>query len=157
MKLTNVLFLVFTAVALSVSPSRAHADELAELRAADQAMVKAHNDLDGRALAALRHPRSVSFISEQPIAIDRSQSTAQELVDRQVRQFEGLKRLAITPRDMQYRLIGDTGVAWGFQRFESESKSGARVVREERVLRVWSKVEGHWLLVTSHFSTLPSP
>jgi ketosteroid isomerase-like protein len=149
-------FLCFLVLAVAAGAQFASADDLADLRAADQAMVKAHNDLDGVALAALRHPQSVSFISEQPDAIDRSRSTAQELVDRQARSFAGLERITITPRAMQYRLVGDIGIAWGFQRYESKPKGGTLTVREERVLRVWSKTDGRWLLVTSHFSTLPT-
>lgn len=142
--------LLFLAIAAT-----AHADDLADLRAADQAMVKAHNALDGVALAGLRHPESVSFVSEQPEAIDRSKSSAQELVDRQIRSFAATKRITITPRNMQYRLVGDIGIAWGFQRYEVKPKGGRLTVREERVLRVWSKTDGRWLLVTSHFSEMP--
>jgi hypothetical protein len=121
----------------AAGPQFARADDLADF---ERIRPWSSSQRSGRqGVGSPSSSQSVSFISEQPEAIDR-----------------GLERITITPRDMQYRLVGDIGIAWGFQRHESKPKGGTLTVREERVLRVWSKTDGRWLLVTSHFSALPA-
>ena len=131
------------------------ADDLADLRTANEGMVRAHNQLDPAALLSLRHPDSVTFLVAGNSAVDRSVSSAAEELERSKRNVASLERLTITPLETSYRVIGNTGIAWGLHRIEKKRKGAALEQEDSRFMRIFAEVDGRWLLVASHFSALP--
>ena len=152
MQLNSVAILSMVAV---FAGSTLVADDLTDLRTANEAMVRSHNELDPEALVSLRHPDSVTFLVSGNTAIDRSVSSAAEELERSKRSVASLEKLAITPLETSYRVIGSTGIAWGLHRIARKRKGAAPEQEESRFMRIFANVDGRWLLVASHFSALP--
>ena len=63
-----------------------------------------------------------------------------------------LKFQSITTDEVQVRVYGNTAVETGRSTMQGQDK-GRPVPQETRFTRVWVKQQGHWLLVTNHYSS----
>jgi len=64
-----------------------------------------------------------------------------------------LKFQSITTDDVQVRVYGNTAVETGRSTMIGQDK-GKAVPRDNRFTRVWIKQQGHWRLVSNHYSSL---
>lgn len=64
-----------------------------------------------------------------------------------------LRFQSITTDDVQVRVYGNTAVETGRSTMIGQDK-GKVVPRDNRFTRVWIKQEGHWRLVSNHYSSL---
>jgi ketosteroid isomerase-like protein len=65
----------------------------------------------------------------------------------------GLKFQSITTDDVQVRVYGNTAVETGRSTMNGQDR-GKAVPRDNRFTRVWVKHQGHWRLVSNHYSLL---
>jgi len=152
MQLNSVAILSMVAV---FAGSTLVADDLTDLRTANEAMVRSHNELDPEALVSLRHPDSVTFLVSGNTAIDRSVSSAAEELERSKRSVASLEKLAITPLETSYRVIGSTGIAWGLHRIARKRKGGGSRAGGESVHA--NLCQCGWTLVACSFALLRAP
>jgi ketosteroid isomerase-like protein len=64
-----------------------------------------------------------------------------------------LKFQSITTDDVQVRIYGNTAVETGRSTMNGQDR-GKAVPRDNRFTRVWVKKQGHWRLVSNHYSLL---
>ena len=64
-----------------------------------------------------------------------------------------LKFQSITTDDVRVRVYGNTAVETGRSTMTGQDK-GKAVPRDNRFTRVWVKQQGHWRLVSNHYSPL---
>jgi ketosteroid isomerase-like protein len=67
-----------------------------------------------------------------------------------------LEWLKITLIDYKYRVIGNTGIMWGYFMEEVKPKDGPVSTVYSRVTNTWIKSDGRWRVILAHDSAIPS-
>jgi hypothetical protein len=70
--------------------------------------------------------------------------------------FDTLESLTRTPINLQYRVVGNTGIVWGYETLTYKPKDGPMKTIQSRVTATYTKSGGKWLLLTRHESAIPS-
>ena len=146
---------VLLTVALSAvlfAPSAARGDEIADLKATYEQVVAAINKGDLAALTAQWHDQIVAFGPTSPFPV------AGKAADRQIWQanFANNEQFTIAPINLQYQVIGNTGVIWGHLAVALKPKGGPARTQFLRYTGTFVKSDGKWLLAASHVSLIPS-
>src|SRR5512134_1463737 len=98
---------------------------VAELRVANERFIKAINALDSTVIASMIHPQAVNFLRDSafPGEVPRgiSPATYQAIVRDS---FESLESMQETPVNLQFRVVGDTGIVWGYNTVVTKLKGG---------------------------------
>jgi ketosteroid isomerase-like protein len=130
----------------------AWSDDMDDLKATFEQMIKALNTRDLEALLALSHEQSVSFGVTTPFAIDGKAAS------RQANQasFTNNESIMNTPINPQFRVIGSTGLCWGNMATAFKPKDGPLQTVYVRYLWTFVKENGKWLRVANHLSRMPS-
>ncbi|HXS74980.1 MAG TPA: nuclear transport factor 2 family protein [Terracidiphilus sp.] len=149
MKPTLVFALLLATAALTAqqreSRSRAQQQRVEQIiRTRDTERIQAQIHADAEALARLY---ADDFIGVGPSGTVRTKP--QVITD-----FTSgaLKFQSITTDEVQVRVYGNTAVETGRSTMQGQDK-GRPVPQETRFTRVWVKQQGHWLLVTNHYSS----
>ena len=128
-------------------------DDLEDLKAAHARTMKA--------LATGDVDLWLSSLHDEQVRFDYQQATDYKGVDKAtIRKdyealFANIERLTITPVDLQYRVIGDTGLVWGYHVDSLKEKGKRGTVTISRVTAVYARTGGKWLRVLTHISALP--
>ena len=133
-------------------PGAARSADVDDLKAAHEAMIKALSAGDTRGWAAGLYEREVRFALTDPFPIDRERPTPAPGVSSD----SNLESFTVTPVNLQYRVIGTTGLVWGYHRDTIKPKDGPMQSQLSRCLLVYVKTDGKWLRAGSHFSAVPS-
>lgn len=139
-------------LAVLYSPSFVGGADLDELRAAHEAIIKAINTRDAPGWAAGFYDREVRFSDEDPFPAENEKGS---LVAAAQNAFAARESWTVFPVNLQYRVIGTTGIVWGYHRDVVKPKDGPIGSKVNRVLFVYVKSDGKWLRAASHFSPLP--
>ena len=143
--------LTVAVVAVLVAPLVAHSDDLTDLKAAFEQGSKAANALDLDAFAATWHEQIVSFGPRLPFPVDGKPALRQSFQT----VFANHESFSFTPINPQYRVSGNTGVAWGNYMLALKPKDGPLVTSFGRYTVTFVKSDGRWLQIVRHFSLLP--
>ena len=138
-------------VAVLVTPLVARSDDLADLKAAFEQSSKAANARDLDAFAASWHDQVVNFGPRSPFPIDGKPAVQQFFQT----VFANHESFTFTPINPQFRVSGNTGVAWGNYMLALKPKDGPLATSFGRYTVTFLKSEGHWLQIVRHFSLLP--
>ena len=144
--LTALLFLPVTSTG---------AQDLEGLEAAFENVLERLNarDLDG--FLKGWHPEAVLVVSDYFWAVDRA-DVGREIWTRIFDEFFATtKSASYTAVDVNFRVIGDTGMIWGLTEFAVKPKQGSPQVRNLRLTAVFRKVNGHWQIINWHSSEPP--
>ena len=146
--------LALTAAAILLVPPPARAGDVEELQAIFERSVKALNarDLDG--FLATVHEKGLSFYSCGPSSGLEGRAACQQ--DWQ-KFFAKTPNATFTPHNFQYRVIGNTGIAWGQYTVELQGKKGPQKVLSGRYTLIYTRVDGKWLVVFQENSPDPIP
>jgi ketosteroid isomerase-like protein len=130
-------------------------DDVADLKAAHAQALKALVTGDVDLWLASLHDEQVRFNrgSQQPTdykGIDRA-TLRKEITAG----YANMERYSITPVDLQYRVIGDTGLVWGHNVDSYKDKGSPGTVTISRITAVYARTDGKWLRVLTHISALP--
>lgn len=102
-------------------------------------------DVDG--FLADVHENALSFYSCGPT----SGKEGKEACQLDWEQFFGKAGAAsFEPRDMQYRVIGNTGIAWGSYDVSVTARNGKEMRHQGRYTMTYTLVDGNWKLVMQH-------
>ncbi len=145
---------VLLTVALSAvlfAPSAARGDDVADLKATYEQVVVAINKGDLDALTAQWHDQIVAFGPTSPFPV------AGKAAYRQIWQtnFAENKRFTLTPINLQYQVIGNTGVIWGHLAVALKPKGGPARTQFLRFTGTYVKSDGKWLSAATHVSLIP--
>lgn len=134
--------------------SAVRADDIADLKAANEAEVNALHARDVDAYLASLHPEEVSYFATEAFPVDYKGES--EKRRRAVENFfANVEQLRITSINKQYRVIDTTGLVWGHVKVEIKPKDGSLQIRYYRGMWVYVKSGGKWLRLSRHVSAIP--
>ena len=125
--------------------------DIDELKATFEAWVQAFNSRNLKAFSAGVHNEVIFFEYTAPFPVD-GKAAFQQAVQTLVENSESSDVTLINP---QYRVIGNTGIAWGLLAFASKPKDGPFRTVFGRYTVTLTKADGKWLVVADHLSALP--
>jgi ketosteroid isomerase-like protein len=137
-------------VAFLCLSSAVHGQDLDDLKASFKAEIEA---LDSRNLdnaLALVHDGIVLFSLFSPFPVsgkDQFRQAVQEY-------FANYERATFAPVNPQFRIIGTTGVAWGYYQLSAKLKDGPSGYFHGRYLFTYTQADGKWLIISMHLSPL---
>jgi ketosteroid isomerase-like protein len=153
------LIISFAVLALLIVPNLALGDDVDDLKAVNELHIKAFNSLDAATLASLIHPGFAIFNRDAPFAIVRSknfkEAEAEELAALKG-YFDTLEWLKVTIIDYKYKVVGNTGIMWGYYMEEAKPKDGPVRTVYARGTSTWIKSEGKWRIIMAHDSAIPA-
>lgn len=126
--------------------------DINDLQATFERAIAAMNQRDLEAFAALWDDGAMHFGPVSPFPDDGAAALRQEFHEL----FAIHESLNLTPINPQYRVFGDTGVAWGHYAMMLKPKDGPARVEFLRYTDTLTKVNGKWRFVAMHVSRLPS-
>jgi ketosteroid isomerase-like protein len=127
------------------------AADVDDLKATYEKAVKAYNSRDD-AWYATFDDKAVSFHPTAPFAIDGDAHNKQV-----IKSFWGtVDSTVFSPVNPKYRVIGSTGIVWGHYAFANKPKDGGMRTSYGRFTTIYTKSDGKWLAVSSHYSAIPS-
>jgi ketosteroid isomerase-like protein len=142
-------------IALSPAPLDAvQNDEADALRATQELEIQALHARDVDAYLDSLHPEEVSMFVWDAFPIDYKGRSDERR--RAVESFfANVEHLRITSFDKHYRVVGDTGLVWGYAKLEMKPRDGPLEIRNVRGLWVYVRVDGEWLRIARHVSPIP--
>lgn len=131
--------------ALALTPALS-ADDAADLRASFEAGVAALNQGDVEGFLADIHPEAMSFYSCGPTSGKQGKEACQ--LDWE-RFFGKTNEARFEPQNMQFKVVGNTGMAWGDYDVQVDYQ-GKQVNHKGRYTFTYTKVDGKWMVVMQH-------
>ena len=127
------------------------AADVDDLKATYEKAVKAYNSRDDAWFATF-DDKAVSFHPTAPFAIDGDAHNKQA-----IKSFWGTMDSSVfSPVNTKFRVIGSTGLVWGHYAFANKPKDGGMRTSYGRFTTVCTKSGGKWIIVSSHYSPIPS-
>jgi len=146
----QILLASVIVIALGV-PCVARGADVDDLKTAFEQGVKALNAQDVDGFMALAHDQAVVFGAASPFPVDgkaAQRQTFQSAVNNR-------ESTTFTPVNPQFRVIGDTGIAWGHAVITLKPKGGPLETQYVRYTLVYVKTDGKWLRAAGHVSWMP--
>lgn len=132
----------------------AQADEVDDLKSAQDSEIDALHARDVDAYLATLHPEEVSLFATEAFPVDYKGKSDQRR--RAVENFfANIEFLRITSINKKYRVVDSTGLVWGHVKIEMKPKDGPMQIRFYRGLWIYVKSGKEWLRVARHVSTIP--
>jgi len=143
---------MFVLITSLFTPAAVRGADVDDLKATFEQGIAALNKRDLDAWSAFWHDQIVAFGPASPFPTDGKAAR------RQVFQalFDNSESQTATPINPQYRVIGTTGIVWGYIMIARKPKDGPLQTTFGRLLITYTKVDGKWLTVASDLSRLPS-
>ena len=136
--------LAVAGVAFLFAAAAARAGDVDELKATFEKAVQALNDRNLDGFLATVHDKGLSFYSCGPTSGQEGKAACQ--LDWQ-KFFTKTPNASFETYDFQYRVIGNTGIAWGKYKVTVQSNKGAQKLMSGRYHLVFTKVEEKWMVV----------
>lgn len=130
----------------SVSQSQ----DLAALETAFDATTKALDARDLDAAVARVDDGIVLFSLFSPFPINGKAAFRQALTE----YFANYESAKFAPTNSRFRVIGATGIAWGFYELSGKLTDGPKGYFNGRYLYTYSQAGGEWKLISMHLSPL---
>jgi hypothetical protein len=148
---------VVLVVALSIVPaaSVARGDDLADLKATHLGALQAMAAGNVEAWLAVFHGENVRVYANSPIPMDYKGVDRAALRRDLEASFAGNESYTLVPVNLQYRVIGDTGIVWGYHVDVVRKKEGPGSATLNQITAVYARVGGKWLRVCTHISPVP--
>lgn len=144
--------LVFVLAAFLFVPSGARGDDVDDLRATFEQLVKAANSRDLATFGALAHEGVVFYNPVSPFPVVGKAANQQGLQTL----FDNNESITLTPLNPQFSVVGTTGIVWGHVVTAFKPKDGPLDTSFIRCTFIFVKAEGKWLRVATHLSVIPS-
>lgn len=131
-------------------------EEEDELKGSFDAVLEELNtkDLDG--FLARWHDQAVLYVPRYFFPVDKVDA-GREVWNEIFEDFFVMTHSAtLTPVDLDYRVVGATGMIWGLVQSVVEPKSGGRITQMTRLTVTFVKQDGNWKILNWHGS-LPPP
>jgi len=144
--------LAFVLAAFLFAPSAARGDDVDDLKATFEQLVKAINSRDLDTFVALAHDGVVFFSPISPFPVVGKAASQQGIQTL----FDNNESITLTPINPQFSVIGNTGIVWGHLATAFKPKDGPMDISFIRCTFTFVKSEGKWLRVATHLSAIPS-
>lgn len=126
--------------------------ETDELKTSVEQLIGALNKKDLDAWSPLVHEQAVGFGLISPFSADSKAELRQGFQGL----FASMENFTIVPLNWQYRIVGDSGYAWGHVMVSFKQKDGPARILWGREVMTWTKVGGKWQMLTVHASPIPA-
>ena len=147
----NPISLLIVGVLLFAAPN-ARAGDVEDVQAVFNQSLKAYNAMDLDGAYATIHDQAVAFGANAPFPSDNT-AVGRPLL---ATAFASLESVNVTPLNFQFRIFGDTAVAYGYYAAAVKPKDGPRQVAVVRATQTYAKSGGKWQMISSHMSAIPS-
>jgi len=131
------------------------ADDADELRVAFDSALEALNNKDLNTFVAAWHPQAVLFARNRTHPIDRSKMDHGVWRSSFEDFFSRTRGIGYDRESVEFRVIGDTGLAWGLTRLSVDLRTEAGFQQNSRLTAVFAKVGGEWKI--THWNDSPLP
>ena len=150
------ILISLTVIALLFIPQFAAAGDVDDLKAANQKLVEAWANLNAEGIISLVSPGIVAYYPDAPFpdASPMERNDA-EAVTWMKGLMDSLDYYNMTYYNPQFRVFGDTGLAWGHVTISSKQKEQPANTQVLRFTLTWTKSNGKWRLVMTHYSAIP--
>lgn len=151
------LLAVMTILTLVMAPQFALGSDLDDLKAANQKLVEAWRNLDGEGVTSCVSPGIVAYYAGAAFpAVSPMEVNEAETVAWMNSIMENQDYINMTYYNPQFRVFGNTGLAWGHVTISSKQKEQPANTEFLRFTLTWTKTDGKWLLVMTHYSAIPT-
>ena len=150
---------IITIFAFLIVPQVSSADDVDDLRAAQEKSIEAWNKLDVLNLLSLVYPTGAVLFEHDsafpsisaPADMTREQREAMAKTA-----FNDVEYISLTPYNLQYKVVGNTGIVWGHSSMSIKPKGEPARTQFSRFTSTWIKSDGKWLLLSMHESAIPT-
>jgi uncharacterized protein (TIGR02246 family) len=149
--LISVVFLMATLLANPI----VLADDEGELEAAFEKALDGLNDHDLDAFLKAWHPGAVLVAGNYVFPVDRLDAGDELWAQIFEDFFETTRKIRYTPVNVDFRVLGSTGLVWGFTQIVVEPKEGPDEIQNLRLTASFVKSDGKWLIASWHNSVPP--
>ena len=145
---------ILTAIlALLLIPQLTFSSDLDEFKAAVEKHYQAYNSMDVDTIVEMEYPWTLMIESNVPFP--QVYPTAEASREALQNWFSTLESLNFFSIDRQYKVVGNTGIVWGFGGSRMKRKDGSVDIRYGRETHTWVKSGGKWRVLTTHLSKFP--
>ncbi len=133
----------------------AWADDLEELENSFENILERLNAKDLKGFLAGWHPHAILMVHDYVFPVDRADA-GEEIWSQIFDDFlVSTESIRLIPVDVDFRVVGDTGIVWGTAQNITELKNGTRQVVNLRLSATFVKTSGRWLLLIWQSSIPP--
>jgi ketosteroid isomerase-like protein len=151
------LLISVSVLVLLVAPQFSFGADVDDLKATVEKMIKGMNSLDFAANAPMIYPGRVNFGRDSAFAnLAPTENIEATMRANAANALANIESLNITPVDLKYKVVGNTGIVWGYSTVRSKPKDGPQETKQSRMTQTWVKSDGKWLLLMTHASAIPS-
>ena len=151
------LFTPMIILAFLIFPQFSLPSDLDDLKTASEKLTQAFNSHDTETAAYMIYPGQVTVdsnsASPEVVPMQNTQASSTEHFKSFFNQME---IFSIKQYNMQYRVIGNTGIVWGHQTMTLKPKGEPSIIVHQITTETWIKSEGKWYQIMYHDSAVPS-
>jgi ketosteroid isomerase-like protein len=136
------------------SPFSFAAGDVQSLEEAFENVIDRLNEHDQEGFLKVWHPEAVLIVYDYLFPVDRSDA-GDEVWAQIFKDFFSTTEITLTPVDVDFRVVGDTGLVWGLTQTMVKLTGGNSEVRSLRVSATFVKTGNHWKLMNWHSSLPP--
>ncbi len=150
------ILIAMTIITLLVVPQFALAGDADDLKAAYEKLVNAWNTGDGDTIASMIYPGAVNMGAGEPFpSLAPMKDTKAQVAQSMKMTFDSVDFIRLTPYNLQYRVVGNTGIIWGFFTSNYKPKGQPATTSHVRVTATYIKLDGNWFCLSNHMSAIP--
>jgi uncharacterized protein (TIGR02246 family) len=132
------------------------AGDLEDVKALIEGATAALNAKDAAGLIAMAHDNTIGYEALLPIAGDLKVIGREQGTKNFAASFAATDQINITLVNPQYRVTGNTAVAWGHRVVMAKPKDAAGRMMFQRFTVTAVKTGGKWQVLSYHYSVVPS-
>jgi len=150
----NASRVVLIVVCLFSSLSIATAGDVDSLEEVFENVIERLNAHDQEGFMKAWHPEAVLIVYNYLFPVDRSDA-GDEVWAEIFKDFFTTAKITLTPVDVDFRVVGGTGIVWGLTQTMLEPVQGNTRVQSLLVSATFVEVDGTWKLMSWHSSLPP--
>lgn len=152
------ILISLTVFALLFVPQFVSAGDVDDLKAAWAKAVQDWNSLNAESLIAMRYPGFVNFGYDAAFPeVEPMNITKAQKIEGMKMYLSTVESISINPYNLQYRVVGNTGITWGHYTLNIKLKGQPSwITQHARMTSTWVKSDGKWSIIMVHSSAIPS-
>lgn len=151
-----LLLFVLLTVTSAIGAPAGNREETEQLEQVFQDILDQLRDRNRDAFLDHWHPEAVLFRRNYLFPVDRAKSGADDWARTLDAFFERTVAADFRPANLEFRVIGDTGMVWGTGQFFIDAKEGGGSSQQQRLSAFFARLEGKWKIVHWHASAIPA-
>ena len=143
-------------IGLLLIPQLSYGGDEDDLKAAYETLIQAWNTNDAETIASMIYPGAVNMDAGEPFpSLAPLKNTEAQITQSMKMLFDSLDFIRLSPYNLQYKVVGNTGIIWGFFATNYKAKGQPASTGYVRVAATYVKSDGKWLCLLNHMSAIP--